>query len=87
MAESQAMYIANVMYGWDPICKWCKLKYNEWNVSPVVYKHGKLLGYKYQQERVVVQGGELLISIKPKPISYFSLNYPCHEHSISCSMF
>ena len=42
------------------------------------------LGAKYPQEREGVQGGELPMSIKPKPISCFFQNYPYHEPSISC---
>jgi hypothetical protein len=40
------------------------------------------LGDKYPQEREGVQGGELPISSKPRPILCFPLNYPCHEPSI-----
>jgi len=42
------------------------------------------LGAKYPQEREGIQKGELPMSIKPKPISHFLLNYPYHEPSISC---
>ena len=84
MAESQEMYIVNVMYDREPICKQCKLKYNELNVSPIVDGHGRRLGDKYLQEREGVKGGELHMYIKLKPISHFLQNYPYHEPSISC---
>jgi len=42
------------------------------------------LGAKYPQEKVGIQGGDLPMSIRPKPIYYFFQNYIYHEPSISC---
>jgi hypothetical protein len=69
----------------DVICKRCKF-----NITNKMYRKLQTdtdedLGAKYPQEREGVQWGESLqMSIKPKPISYFFLNYSYHEPSISC---